>query len=124
AKVVLAHMNIARGEDSAASDLLDEAFQTARQYAYTHQLSHIAEAQARIRIRQGRLKDAMRLAQPYHLPFSMTHIHLAAGDFTKAIDELEKVRVHAEKRDQQDIRLKTLVLQAISYQAQRDLPKA
>ncbi|MBO9610003.1 MAG: hypothetical protein J7639_28860 [Paenibacillaceae bacterium] len=124
AKVVLAQMNIACGEESVASVLLDEAFQSARQHSYPHQFPPIAEAQVRIRIRQGRLKDAMQLAQTYCLPFSMARIHLAAGNSAEALAVLTPVRNQAEERGHEDTRIQTLVLQAIAEQSVQVLADA
>ncbi|MDF2720964.1 MAG: transcriptional regulator [Paenibacillus sp.] len=124
AKVVLAQLKLAYGEEGAASALLAEAEQTARQQRYMQQMFPIAEAQIRMRIRQGEWKEAMRLAQQHHLPLSVARVHLATGNSAKALSVMKPVRQQAEARGHLDIRLQTLVLQAIAEQNAQLLAEA
>ena len=111
--VVLARLQLARGDVAGAVTILDEADAFAR-HTYVHKLPEIAAARVMVLLRQGNLVAAAHLAQTAELPISQARVHLARGDASAALAVLVPLRQQAEANARQDERLKVMVLQAVA----------
>ena len=123
-EVLLARLNLARGDVAGAAALLAEAGQSARQHNFVNRLPEVAAAQVLVLLRQGNLAAAAHLAQAHDLPLSQARVHLAQGDTSAALAVLSPWRQQVEARGWQDERLKVMVLEALALQAHGEQDQA
>ncbi|MEC0201539.1 LuxR C-terminal-related transcriptional regulator [Paenibacillus lautus] len=123
-EVFLARLKLSRGAVNEAVAMLAKADHFARQHHFTHQLSHIAEAQVLAMLQQGNVRSASQLAQKFDLKLSQARVLLAQGDTAAALVILEHLRADMEVKGWADEQLKVKVLQALAIQAHGEKLKA
>ena len=123
-EIFLARLKLAQGDDAAAAAILAQTAQTVHRRNFVHRVSEVAAAQALVFLRQGKLAEAADLAQAHHLPLIQARLELAQDKPAAALATLATWRQTVEARDWQDERLKTLALQAVAYQANREMGRA
>ena len=123
-EVLLARLQLARGDVAGAAARLSEADRSARQHNFVHRLPEVAAMQVQTLLRQGSLSAAAHLAQTHDLPLSQAGVHLAQGDSSAALAVLSAWREQVEARRWQDERLKVLVLQALALEAHGEQDQA
>lgn len=123
-EVFLARLKLSRGAVNEAVAMLAKADHFARQHHFTHQLSHIAEAQVLAMLQQGNVRSASQLAQKFDLKLSQARVLLAQGDTATALVILEHLRANMEVKGWADEQLKVKVLQALAIQAHGEKLKA
>ncbi|WP_409347112.1 LuxR C-terminal-related transcriptional regulator [Paenibacillus sp. MBLB4367] len=124
AEVLLAKLQLARGEASGAAATLVKADQFARQQKFVNQLPHIAAVHVLTLLRQDNLAAASQLAQKHELPVGQARVFLAQGDASAALAVLGPLREQAEGKGSEDERLKVMVLQAVALHANGQKLKA
>jgi LuxR family maltose regulon positive regulatory protein len=123
-EVVLARLRLAQGDAAGATALLDQAGQSARHQNFVDRIPEIVDAQVLILLREGQLAAAAELAERHNLPISQARVYLAAGNPSAALAALQPWRQQVEAKGWKDARLKVLVLQALTLQAQGARDKA
>jgi LuxR family transcriptional regulator, maltose regulon positive regulatory protein len=123
-EVFMACLKLARGDVDGAAASLAETAQSARQPGFTHRIPEVAAAQVLVLLRQGKVVQAANLAQEHDLPFVQARVHLAQGDTSAALAVLDMLRQQAEERNWHDDRLRIMVLQAVTLQAQGNIDEA
>ncbi|HET8841988.1 MAG TPA: LuxR C-terminal-related transcriptional regulator, partial [Ktedonobacteraceae bacterium] len=122
--ILLARLQLARGDVAGATALLAQAEQSARLPNFVSRIPEVAAAQVLVLLHQGHLVAAARLAQAYDLPISQARVHLAQGHPSAALAGLEPLHQQAEAKGWQDELLKLMVLQAVALEAQGEKDKA
>ena len=112
--MLLARLQLARGDLAGTAALLAQAEHFARQRRFAHRIPEIAALQVLLLLRQRNLAAAAQLAQAHALPMSQARVHLAQGDSSAALTLLEPVRRQADARNWVDEQLTVIVLQAIA----------
>jgi LuxR family maltose regulon positive regulatory protein len=123
-EVFLARLKLAQGDVAGAAAMLAETEQSVRQNNFVHRIPEVAAAQVLVLLRQGDLPKAAQLAQTHDLPFSQARVHLAQGDPSAALAELEPLRRKMEAKGWVDEQLKVMVLQAVALHANGEKDKA
>jgi LuxR family maltose regulon positive regulatory protein len=123
-EVLLARVQLARGDAAVAAALLAEASQSVRQRNAVYRIPEVVAAQVQTLLHQGNLEAAAQLAQAHELPLSQAQVHLAQGNPAVALAVLEPWLQEVDAKDWADERLKALVLQALALQAQGDTDEA
>jgi LuxR family transcriptional regulator, maltose regulon positive regulatory protein len=123
-EVFLARLKLARGDMSGAAALLAGAERSAHQQGLVYRMPEVAAEQVVIFLRQGHLTAAAQLAEKHDLPLCRARVHLAQGNPSAALAVLEQWRGLVEARRWEDARLKVLVLQALTLQAQGEANQA
>jgi LuxR family maltose regulon positive regulatory protein len=123
-EVLQARLRLARGDPGGAAALLAKAGETARRSSFVNQLPHIAAAQVDTLLHQGNPAAAAQVAQTHDIPLSQARVMLARGDPAGALALLEPIRGHMDAKCWHDERLKIMILQALSFQAQGDTDDA
>jgi LuxR family maltose regulon positive regulatory protein len=113
-EVLLARLELARGDVAGAAAILAQADQWVRQHHFVHRIPEAAAAQVLTLLRQDNLAAAAHLAQTHELPLSQARVQLAQGDPSAALATLEPLRQQMEARGWHAEQLKVLVLQAIA----------
>jgi LuxR family maltose regulon positive regulatory protein len=122
--VLLARLQLARGEADGAAASLAQADRFARQQNALARLPAVAAVQVLTLLRQGQPAAATHLAQMYELPGSQARICLARGDPAAALTLLAAWRQKMEARKWEDERLQAMVLQAVALQMQGEQDQA
>lgn len=115
--VVLARVELARGDSAGALALLAEAEQFAQQRQFEQWAGVIADIRSRVLLRQGNLPAAAQIAEDHDLPVSQARVLLARNDPAAALSLLEPVLRQAEARGWADQIAHVKVLQALAHQA-------
>jgi LuxR family maltose regulon positive regulatory protein len=113
-QVLLARLELARGDAAGASAILAEAEQFVRQHNFTHHLSAVADLHVRALLHQGALEKASELAEQHPRILSRARVRLAQGDASSALAALEPLREQAEAKGWESERLEVMVLQAVA----------
>ncbi len=116
-EVFLARLKLARKDVADAAALLAKASQFARQHDFVHHIPEVAAAKVLILLHQDNLAAAADLTQTHDLPISQARVHLAQGDTSAALAELEPLRLQAEAEGWADERLKIMILQVVALHA-------
>jgi LuxR family maltose regulon positive regulatory protein len=124
ASVLLARLQLARGDVDGAAAVLAEADRFARAHSAFARLPAVAAVQVLTLLRQGQLAAAAHLAQMYELPGSQARICLARGDLAAALTLLAAWRQKMEARRWEDERLQAMVLQVVALQMQDEQDQA
>ncbi|GIK71720.1 MAG: hypothetical protein BroJett021_07080 [Chloroflexota bacterium] len=124
AEVMLARLQLARGDAAAAWAQLLAAEQAAQQPHLRRMLPEIAAVQVLALLLQGRLDAAGELAQRYALPFCQARVDLAKGAASAALARLDALRADAAAKGWQDDLLQATLLQALAHQAQGETAHA
>ncbi len=124
AYLLLAKIDRAQGNLEAASKLLVQAEQFAHQTNFQHRLPEIAEEQVRLSLLQGDYATAMELVETYTIPYAAVRLHIALGNFAEANELLTDLRITADQQNWIDAQLKTMILQALAWQTQKDTDQA
>jgi LuxR family maltose regulon positive regulatory protein len=125
----LARLKIAQGDLEGAAAIVAKADEAVRQQNFHFRVVSVAEAQALIRIQQGKLAEAAEVVQLHQLPVTQARLYLAQGD-PAAIELLEGYHQQVVAKGWEDEQLKALLLQAVAYyhhgdtEHQRDMEKA
>ena len=109
---------------AGAAAMLAETEQSVRQNGFVHRMPEVAAAQVLTLLQQGDLAAAAHLAQAHDLPLSQARVHLAQGDPSAALAVLEPYRRQVEERAWADEQLKTMILQAVAFDALGERSKA
>lgn len=117
-EVMLARLQLARGEVAAAWAQLAATERAAQRPHLARMLPEIATAQVNVLLRQGKIDAAARLVERCDLLFCRVRVCLATGDAAAALDMLSNLRAAAEARNWQDELLQATVLQALAHQVQ------
>lgn len=117
-QILLARLNLARGDVAGATALVTQADQFVRQQNFLHRLPEVVTMQVLLLLHQGQLTAAAQLAQKHELPISQARVYLADGDPSAALVVLTAWRRQLEARGWQDEQLKAMVLQAVALQIQ------
>lgn len=123
-EVILARLQLARGEISGAMAIIAKADQSAQQENFVNQMPHIAATHVLALLHLGNLEDAAHLVQKYDLQISQARVYLAQGNISSVLSVLEPLRRQAEAKELKDERLKIMVIQAIALHAQGEKLKA
>jgi LuxR family maltose regulon positive regulatory protein len=123
-EVFLARLRLARRDVAGAAAMLAETEQSVRQNGFVHRIPEVAAAQVLTMLQQGNLAGAAHLAQAHDLPLSRARVHLAQGDPSAALAVLEPYRRRVEERAWADEQLKTMILQAVAFDALGERAKA
>ena len=123
-EVFLARLRLARRDLAGAAAMLAETEQSVRQNGFVHRIPEVAAAQVLTMLQQGNLAGAAHLAQAHDLPLSRARVHLAQGDPSAALAVLEPYRRRVEERAWADEQLKTMILQAVAFDALGERAKA
>jgi LuxR family maltose regulon positive regulatory protein len=115
--VLLACVQLARGDPSGALAALSEAEQFAQGHHFGHWDGEITAVRIRILLHQGNLAAAAQLIASTDLSLSRARVHLAQGKPAEALAVLEPVRRQLEEKDLADKRLQLLALQSLAHQA-------
>jgi LuxR family maltose regulon positive regulatory protein len=97
--------------------MLAETEQSVRQSGFVRRMPEVATAQVLTLLQQGDLAAAAHVAQAHDLPLSQARVHLAQGDPSAALAVLEPYRRRVEERAWADEQLKTMILQAVAFDA-------
>ncbi|MDR3470538.1 MAG: LuxR C-terminal-related transcriptional regulator [Devosia sp.] len=116
-EVFLARLKLARRDVAGAAAMLAEIEHSVRQHGFVHCMPEVAAAQVLTLLQQGDLAAAAHLAQTHDLPLSQARVHLAQGDPSAALAVLEPLRRRVEERAWADEQLKTMILQAVAFDA-------
>ncbi len=116
-EVFLARLKLARGDVAGAAAMLAETEQSVRQNSFVHRMPEVAAVQVLTLLQQGNLAGAAHLAQTHDLPLTRARVHLAQGDPSMAVAVLEPYRRRVEERAWADEQLKTMILQAVAFDA-------
>lgn len=122
--VLLALLQLARGNPAGAAAILANAREMACQPNYASYLPEVIEAQIDTLLYQGDLESADRLAREFNLPASMVRVNLARGEATTALAQLETLQQQVDAEGRPDKRLKQMVLQAVAHFERGDTEKA
>jgi len=123
-EVFLARLLLARGVVTGALESLAGTARSIREKNFLFRMAEVAAAQVRALIRQGNLDEAARLVEAHDIPISRARLYLAQGNTLAALDTLASYREGLGDRYWQDEQLKTMILQAMAYQAQGRLDDA
>ena len=123
-EVFLARLKLARRDVAGAAAMLAETEQSVRQNNFVHRMPEVAAAQVLTFLGQGDVAAAAHVAQAHDLPLSQARVHLAQGDPTAALAVLEPYRRRVEERAWADEQLKTMILQAVAFDALGERAKA
>jgi LuxR family maltose regulon positive regulatory protein len=116
-EVFLARLRLARGDAAGAAAMLAETEQSVRQNGFVRRMPEVAAAQVLTLLQQGDVAAAGRLAQAHDLPLTRARVHLAQGDPAAALAVLEPYRRRVEERAWADEQLRTMILQAVAFDA-------
>ncbi len=116
-EVFLARLKLARSDAAGAAAMLAETEQSVRQKGFVQRMPEVAAAQVLTLLQQGNLAGAAHLAQAHDLPLIQARVHLAQGDPSAALAVLEPYRRRVEERAWADEQLKTMILQAVAFDA-------
>ena len=105
-EIFLAKLELETGKLALAEKRLAQAEQEARTNRFLHRIPEITSAQALLQLRTGRTPEPAGLPQPMQI-----RIFLASGKGEEAVGLLESWT--AQMRDQEDERLRGLVLRAV-----------
>ncbi len=123
-EVFLARLRLAQRDVTGAAVMLAETEQSVRQNGFVRRMPEVAAAQVLTLLQQGNLAGAAHVAQAHDLPLSQARVHLAQGDPSAALAVLEPYRRRVEERAWADEQLKTMILQAVAFDALGDRNKA
>ncbi|MET3290017.1 UNVERIFIED_CONTAM: LuxR family maltose regulon positive regulatory protein [Brevibacillus sp. OAP136] len=123
-EVLLTRLMLAEGEVSGASAMLATGEHVARQYHFQNQMSNIADAQVMVLIRQGNRTAAAQVAQKHGRYISQARVHLADDEASEALTILEPLRMEAESKQQEDVRLTVTSLLAVALHMHGEKEKA
>jgi LuxR family maltose regulon positive regulatory protein len=104
--------------------VLAQAAQSARKHNFVARLTEIAAMQILIFLRQGKLAEALHLAETHHLPLSQAHVYLAQGDPSAALATLDPWRRQVEAKGWADEQLKAMTLQSVAFDANGNKERA
>jgi LuxR family maltose regulon positive regulatory protein len=116
-EVFLARLKLARGDVAGAAAMLAETEQFVRENSFVQRMPDVAAAQVLTLLQRGNLAGAAHLAQAHDLPLTRARVHLAQGDPSAALAVLEPYRRRVEERAWADEQLKTMILQAVAFDA-------
>ncbi len=116
-EVFLARLRLARRDVAGAAAMLAETEQSVRQNGFVRRMPEVAAAQVLTLLQQGDVAAAAHVAQAHDLPLSQARVHLAQGDPSAALAVLEPYRRRVEERAWADEQLKTMILQAVAFDA-------
>jgi LuxR family maltose regulon positive regulatory protein len=116
-EVFLARLRLARRDVAGAAAMLAETEQSVRQSGFVRRMPEVAAAQVLTLLQQGDLAAAAHVAQAHDLPLSQARVHLAQGDPSAALAVLEPYRRRVEELAWADEQLKTMILQAVAFDA-------
>ncbi|MBE2223618.1 MAG: LuxR family transcriptional regulator [Anaerolineae bacterium] len=119
-EVFLARLKLAQGDVAGAAALIAKASQSAQEQQFVYRLPEVTAVHVLILLQQGNLAAAEQVAQAQDLPLSQARVYLAQGNAAQALAVLEPYRQQIETKGWADERLRTMVLQAIAYDAQGD----
>ena len=122
--LALTRLQLTQGDVDGAIALLSETAAEVLQARYAFRTPEVAAAQVLALLHRGDLPAAERIAREHHLPRSLARVHLAQGDTTAALAQLEPLRRRMEEQNRQDDLLKALVVQSLAYQAHGDIDAA
>jgi len=122
--VLLARLQLARGDADGAAATVAEADRFARQQHVLARLPAVAAVQVLILLRHGQVTQAAHLAQMYELPGSQARVCLARGDPSAALTLLTVWRQKMEARKWGDERLQAMALQVVALQMHNEQEQA
>jgi len=120
----LAYLRLARGDTTGAEYYVSQAEQSLRQKNHTLRLPDVANARASIHLFQGNTAAAAQLAQQYDNPLLQARVHIAQGNPSAALALLVPTRQQTEDKGIEEVRLRTLTLQALALHLQGDKDSA
>lgn len=123
-ELFLARLHLARGELSAATEILQSAEAGVRQHTFIHQIPELVATQVLVLLRGGKVESATSLAQSHDLPIIQARVLLAQGKPSVAVPLLASVRHHVEAKGWVDERLKVLVVEAVAHYQNGDMAEA
>jgi len=112
--MLLARLELARGDAAAAAAILAKAEQFVREHNFARHLLEVAALQVRTLLCQGRLVEAFELAEKHPLPTGRARVCLAREDPGSALAALEPLRRQVEAKGWESERLQVMVLQALA----------
>ncbi|HEY1354582.1 MAG TPA: LuxR C-terminal-related transcriptional regulator, partial [Ktedonobacteraceae bacterium] len=122
-RMLLARVQLARGDSAQAAVALAEAERFARRRAKAR-LPAVAALQVQTLLRQGYLAAAARLAHQHPLPLSQVRVFLAREDPAAALALLAVWRQQMEAGRGEDERLQARALEALALRAQGEQQQA
>ncbi len=116
-EVFLARLRLARRDVAGAAAMLAETEQSVRQNGFVRRMPDVAAARVLVLLRQGDVAAAAQVAQTHDLPLTRARVHLAQGDPSAALAVLEPYRRRVEDQTWADEQLRTMILQAVAFDA-------
>ena len=123
-ELFLARLKLARGDVVAATLILSQAEQTARQKNYTLRLPDIAAAQAMIHLCQGDIGEAAQIARQHNLPGVQAHVLIAQKDPSAALAILEPLHQQLEAKGLLDRLLLVMAWKSVALYTNGEQEKA
>ncbi len=123
-EVLLARLKLARGDVAGAAAMLAATEKSVRENTFVRRMPEVAAAEVLTLLQQGNLAGAAHLAQTHDLPLTRARVHLAQGDPSAALAVLEPYRRRVEERAWADEQLRTMILQAVAFDALGERAKA
>lgn len=123
-ELLLARLMLVQGDMAGATVRLIKAEQVARQHHWMRCLVEVTAAQVVALLAQGRISEAMRLAQTHEHPVSLARVHLAQGDPAAALAVLAPRQQAIAAQGRADERLRVMVLQALALHAHQEQEQA
>jgi LuxR family maltose regulon positive regulatory protein len=114
---IWARILLAQGDEAGAAKLLAEGERFLREHQFDHEMPEQAAVQVHLLLRQNQLTAASELAQRYDIPLTQARVYLAQGNPTAALHILAPHRPAVETKQWADEQLKTIIMQALAYQA-------
>jgi LuxR family maltose regulon positive regulatory protein len=122
--VLLARVQLARGDIAGATALLAEAERFVRRNEFAHRMPEVAEAQALAMLQRDNVTAAAALAEAHDLPLTQARVRLAQEDPASALALLEPMRRRAQGEGRLHEQRQVAVLQALAHQAQGETDEA
>ncbi len=113
--VFSAQLRLAEGDVVGASAILSEAEAFVNRHEYRHRMAEVAIAQVRTLLLQGELETAARVSRDKEIPLGQARVHLALEDADAALVVLESLYQRACEKGWEDLRLRALVLEVLSF---------
>lgn len=124
AEVLLARINMVRGDFTDAADCLRKAAEYSGTRSLVDHTTEVAAAHIELLIHQGMLDQAAALAETHGMPLERARIFLASADARSALAILDPLRWKIMEMDQPDEQLKAMVLQSVAFYANGEKNKA
>lgn len=119
-QIMRARLLFAQGEVAQAKAQVSAAEAEARQQNFLRQIPPIAAMQIHFLLQEGKLAEALQLAQLHNLPIQQARVHIALGESIAALTLLDPLYAHFAAKQWESERLQVIMLQALATHIQGD----